>query len=109
VMLGSCGGYNSLAGVLDVSPDAQIISSKQTGSMFVNEPIIRAIEENIREGKDLNWINIWSKLGKEFKGNSRYNELFEDYIPPQKNLGAIFIKAYRKLMKEKGKDTDSDG
>jgi len=23
-------------------------------------------------------------------------ETFEDYIPPQKNLGALFIKAYNK-------------
>ena len=101
VMLGSCGGYNSLTGVLDVAPDAQIISSKQTGSMFVNEPIIRSIEENIREGKDLDWIPMWNHLEAEFKGNPHFNEMFEDYIPPYKNLGAIFIKAYRKLMKEK--------
>jgi hypothetical protein len=25
-------------------------------------------------------------------------EGFEDYIPPYKNLGAIFIKAYKKAM-----------
>jgi len=27
-------------------------------------------------------------------------EGFEDYIPPYKNLGAIFIKAYKKAMGE---------
>jgi len=27
-------------------------------------------------------------------------EKFDDYIPPYKNLGAIFIKAYRKAMGE---------
>ncbi|MHB1921522.1 MAG: hypothetical protein ACYCOO_04730 [Chitinophagaceae bacterium] len=101
VMLGSCGGYNSLTGVLDVAPDAQIISSKQTGSMFVNEPIIRSIEETIREGKDLDWIPMWSHLEAAFRNSPHFNEMFEDYIPPYKNLGAIFIKAYRKLMQEK--------
>lgn len=100
VMLGSCGGYNSLAGVLNVAPDAQIISSKQTGSMHVNEPIIRTIEETIRSGKNLDWISMWQKLDSQFKGNAAFYELFEDYIPPHKNLGAIFIKAYKKLMKE---------
>jgi hypothetical protein len=101
VMLGSCGGYNSLAGVLDVAPLAQIISSKQTGTMFVNEPIIRAIEETIRAGKDVDWIPLWNKLSKEFKGTP-HQEQFEDYIPPHKNMGAIFIQAYRHLMKNNG-------
>jgi hypothetical protein len=107
VMLGSCGGYHSLASVLDVSPQAQIISSKQTGSMFVNEPIIRAIEETIRSGRDLDWVALWSKLGNEFKGNAHNRELFEDYIPPHKNLGAIFIKAYRQVMKDNGDNPSS--
>jgi hypothetical protein len=98
VMLGSCGGYNSLAGVLNVAPDAQIITSKQTGSMWVNEPIIRVIEKNIREGKDLRWETIWSNLSNEFKKDPAHYDLFQDYIPPQKNMGAIFIKAYKRLM-----------
>src|SRR5699024_874546 len=55
VILGSCGGYNSLANVLNVAPNAQIITSKQTGAMGVNEPIIRSIERHIREGEDLYW------------------------------------------------------
>ncbi len=100
VMLGSCGGYNSLAGVLNVAPDAQIISSKQTGSMYVNEPIIRTIEETIRSGKDLDWIKMWGHLNNQFKGDKAHYDMFEDYIPPHKNLGAIFIKAYKKLMNE---------
>jgi hypothetical protein len=98
VMLGSCGGYNSLAQVLNVAPDAQIITSKQTGSMRVNDPVIHAIEKNIREGKDLKWETIWSNLNRQFKSAPRNYALFQDYIPPQKNMGAIFIKAYKRLM-----------
>lgn len=98
VMLGSCGGYNSLAQVLNVAPNAQIITSKQTGSMRVNDPVIHAIERNIREGKDLRWESIWSTLNRQFKANPDNYALFQDYIPPQKNMGAIFIKAYKKLM-----------
>lgn len=101
VMLGSCGGYNSLASVLNVAPNAQIITSKQTGSMRVNEPIIRAIERNIREGKDLRWEYIWANLSQYFKRQPANYKLFQDYIPPQENMGAVFIKAYKKLMHEK--------
>lgn len=101
VMLGSCGGYNSLASVLNVAPNAQIITSKQTGAMGVNEPIIRSIERHIREGKDLQWEQIWKQLNGQFKGSPHYYELFQDYIPPQENLGAVFIKAYKKIMNAK--------
>lgn len=98
VMLGSCGGYNSLAQVLNVAPDAQIITSKQTGSMRVNDPVIHSIEKNIREGKDLKWETIWATLNNQFRKNAGNYELFQDYIPPQKNMGAIFIKAYKRVM-----------
>jgi len=98
VMLGSCGGYHNLSVVLDHSPDAHIISSKQTGAMNVNEPIIKNIEARILEGKDVEWIGMWKDLNEYFtKKLPTYKETFSDYVPPHKNLGAIFIKAYRRL------------
>ena len=93
ILLGSCGGYQSLNQVLGICPYAQIISSKQTGSGLINAPMITALMETAREGKDLNWPNLWSNLSKIFKGN----ETFEDYVPPHKNLGAVFIMAYNKM------------
>jgi hypothetical protein len=100
VMLGSCGGYHNLGKVLDHSPDAHIISSKQVGARDINEPIIRAINDNAINGTDVEWITMWRGLNGYFslKGKEKYKELFDDYIPPHKNLGAIFIKAYRKML-----------
>jgi hypothetical protein len=100
VMLGSCGGYHNLAIVLQKAPEAHIISSKQVGTRFVNEPIIRTLEETIRSGKNVDWVQMWSTLNKRFAGDARNRELFSDYVPPHKNLGAIFIKAYKQIMKE---------
>lgn len=97
VMLGSCGGYHNLGTVLGHSPDAHIISSKQTGAMAVNEPIIKAMNNRLLEGKDIDWISLWLELDKYFAGKGAQQELFNDYVPPHKNLGAIFIKAYRRL------------
>ena len=38
---------------------------------------------------------MWAKLTVYFnKTPKELKETFEDYIPPQKNLGALFIKAY---------------
>jgi hypothetical protein len=39
---------------------------------------------------------MWKDLSKQFSGAAK--EKFDDYIPPYKNLGAIFIKAYRRAM-----------
>jgi hypothetical protein len=99
VVLGSCGGYNNLNEVLTICEDAQIISSKQVGTKTVNEPILQAINNNIVNGRNIDWITIWRDLSTKFT-NAASREKFEDYIPPYKNLGAIFIKAYRKSMGE---------
>lgn len=99
VVLGSCGGYNNLNEVLTICKDAHIISSKQVGTKTVNEPILQAINNLMVSGKDIDWINMWKELsGKFTTGDAK--EKFDDYIPPFKNLGAIFIKAYRKAMGE---------
>jgi len=96
VLLGSCGGYHNLHDVLEISPYAHIIASKQVGSGTINQPMIVSITETLRQGKNLNWPELWKSFGKQFKGN----EMFDDYIPPHRNLGAIFIMAYNKLMDE---------
>jgi hypothetical protein len=98
IILGSCGGYNNLKDVLTVCPDAHIISSKQTGTQTVNEPIIRAINNTLLEGRDIEWIPLWAGLEKQLKGNAQAMDRFSDYIPPHKNLGALFIKAYKIRM-----------
>lgn len=95
VMLGSCGGYHNLGTVLDHSPDAQIISSKQIGAMAVNEPIIKAINEDLLAGKDINWPILWTSVQNVLRQPAL--STFSEYVPPHKNLGAIFIKAYRRL------------
>ncbi len=97
VVLGSCGGYHNLAKVLNASPDANIISSKQVGAYSVNTPILNALNDILLSGNDVNWITMWQDLSKYFAGKgASLNDLFSDYVPPNKNLGAIFIKAYRK-------------
>ena len=96
VMLGSCGGYQNLAKILNVNEDAHIISTKQVGSFSVNEPILRAINDKIRNGNNIEWIPLWQQITTAVKGDGRASELLKDYVPPHKNLGAIFIKAFRK-------------
>jgi hypothetical protein len=97
VILGSCGGYHNLDDVLKKCPDAHIISSKEVGTRTVNEPILRHINEDLMMGHNIDWVTIWNELSAQFpSGDAR--ERFENYIPPYKNLGALFIKAYNKAM-----------
>jgi hypothetical protein len=97
IMLGSCGGYQNLDSILTYAPEAHIISTKQTGAMNVNKPIIDALDNTLREGKNIDWRQMWNGLQAQFsKAPTEVRETFEDYIPPHKNLGALFIKAYKK-------------
>jgi hypothetical protein len=90
VLLGSCGGYNVISDVLKHAPDAHIIASKQTGKIRINEPFIQIMNDKLRAGANIDWIPFWN----EFKAKAGKVEGFDDYIPPYKNLGALFIKAY---------------
>lgn len=99
VVLGSCGGYNNLNDVLTICQDAHIISSKQVGTKTVNEPILQAINTNLVAGRNIDWISLWGQLSTRFQ-DSASKEKFDDYIPPYKNLGAIFIRAYKESMGE---------
>lgn len=98
-VLGSCGGYHSLSSIIEKAAEVNIISSKQIGVQGVNNPLLKIIADTIREGKDIEWQQIWKSLDTKLKGTESYNR-FLDYIPPHKNLGAIFIKAYNHLNQE---------
>jgi hypothetical protein len=92
ILLGSCGGYQKLNDILKICPDSHIISSKQVAAGVVNQSLIDVISEKLRLGKDLNWEEIWKTV--QGRVGAGYKEKFDDYIPPSKNLGAIFITAY---------------
>jgi hypothetical protein len=97
VFLGSCGGYHLIHDVLEKAPDAHIIASKQIGATEVNRPFFQLLTEKIRNGNGVDWIPFWKELDRMVTAKE-----FEDYIPPYKNLGALFIKAYKIAMDEEG-------
>ena len=90
VFLGSCGGYHLIHDVLAKATDAHIIATKQIGDTKVNKPFFQLLTEKARTGTNVDWIPFW----KELKQMAQ-SEDFDDYIPPYKNLGALFIKAYK--------------
>ncbi len=92
VLLGSCGGYQKLANVLNRAPQAQVISSKQIGKGVINAALLSQIAETLEKGQDLSWRNIWKQMNERLTGAAKTS--FQDYIPPYKNLGLLLLKAF---------------
>lgn len=100
VLLGSCGGYKNLKKILETSPDAHIISTKEIGAGDINRPIMNYLNQSFLNSDKIVWKDMWRSLSTTFNQdkNKTILESWESYIPPYKNLGAIFIKAYNTKM-----------
>jgi len=93
-ILGSCGGYKNMKKIIELNPDVHIIASKQVGSMVVNDPLVKQVNNTLLESKDLDWVSFWEELNVKFKTDTNVSKLFEEYIPPYKNVGAYVIRLY---------------
>ena len=96
IILGSCGGFQNLNKILVINPEAHIVSTKEIGAGDINGPVLTYINEIYRTGANLNWRKMWTTLAKNFSVNPKkeVRDSWENYVPPYKNLGAIFLKAY---------------
>lgn len=94
VFIGSCGGFYKAAIATQNAPGAHIIATRQIGTKHINDPLIFAINEALREGKDIEWPLFWEKM-KSSLGNY---SLFYDYVPPHKNIESLFQQAYYKTL-----------
>ncbi|MFA5351242.1 MAG: SAM-dependent methyltransferase, partial [Candidatus Omnitrophota bacterium] len=101
VWLGSCGGYQNVSPILNRSPNASIISTKGTGTMLVNDPLLRMLNQEILNNSSVNWPSFWQKAQNKLSDQ----EDFRRYVPPHKNLGVLFIKAYNRLLEDSSSGT----
>ena len=93
-ILGSCGGANSSISIASINPDAQLIVSKKMGSKSINDPIIYVINETLLNKEDLSWPIVWDKLSLRFNGDEFTRNLFNEYIPPGKNVSFFVLKLF---------------
>jgi hypothetical protein len=91
VYLGSCGGYNEVYKVFEANPDAHIISTRNVGSRFINDPILSRINQKAIANENIPWNEIWSSLDKSFTSKNT-RDLFSAYIPPNRYIGIMFIR-----------------
>jgi hypothetical protein len=52
-------------------------------------------------GQDVNWIELWNEVGVQMK-TPALQDKFNDYVPPHKNMGALFLKAFKIQLLEQG-------
>lgn len=93
VHLGSCGGFQNLGETLRRSPQANVISTQETGSMFVNDPLLASINESIRTKGQVNWHAQQQFLDQV---PSEYNHA---YLLPHKNIPARMQPRYDALQR----------
>jgi hypothetical protein len=93
-ILGSCGAYNSAISIATINPDVQIIGSKKMGAKSINDPIIEVINGTLQNGNDIVWANVWSQLRDRFGKDEFTLNLFNEYIPPGKNVSLFVLKLF---------------
>ena len=74
--------------IMELNSQVHIIASKQVGSMAVNDPLLRHLNDSLAAGKKIDWVNFWSELSQKFKNDPLTSKLFEEYMPPYKNVSS---------------------
>ena len=73
--------------------------TKEIGKGDINTPVLNCLNSNLLTGKPLVWKNMWNTLTKQFAtADADTRASWDDYIPPYRNLGVIFIKAINKKI-----------
>jgi hypothetical protein len=62
--------------------------------MAVNDPLLRHLNDNLTAGKTIDWVSFWNELNEKFKDDANASKLFEEYMPPYKNVSSYVIRLY---------------
>jgi hypothetical protein len=97
VFLGSCGGYQNVRQALQFASNAFIISTRQVGSASINDELLYTMNEWIRTGRNLNWTILWNLMDTKLSTNTKMKTRFTEYVAPNQNLGALYLRRYNQL------------
>lgn len=98
VYLGSCGAYHNIAEVIQRTDHVSIIASKQIGTYAVNNTLLERMSTALATEHALYWRTLWAQLDKTFAADAEKTySRFLDYVPPHKNMGALFLSTYKRL------------
>jgi hypothetical protein len=94
VSLGSCGGAKNISDVLAKVPTAQVMATRNTGTMLVNDPLMRAVDSSLLAEGSVDWEAMQIQMSAVFgRGDSEVNSRWTSYQLPHKNKTAHLIAA----------------
>ena len=95
VILGSCGGADQIHEVLEASHEAQVIATRGVGTTGINDSLLKALNDRILKGeRTIEWNGFWRELG----GNRGSGALFREYLAPNRDTSAVFLRAYYRFF-----------
>jgi hypothetical protein len=110
-IVGSCGGFENLETILQQSPNTQIILTKGTGTAWINNLIVPAINQRILSGvQEIHWVEFKQNLRTElvqsmqrFPNSDQILNVFDSfYLFPHENIGFIMMRAWMQFLGDNG-------
>ncbi len=89
VFLGSCGGYHSFPEIVRKARHVHSLATRGTGTRYVNDPLLKMINERIRTKGRLEWQSVWTQAQRRL-GHLRE---FSAYVGPHTNVSMLFLAA----------------
>lgn len=106
VFLGSCRGLGKVHAVMETAPAAHVIVSRNTGTLSVNDPLLKDFNDRLLDGTEaLDWAEFWQAQSSRLRDRGG----FADYIAPHRNPASIFLRAYYSAVQEAGRCASACG
>jgi len=61
--------------------------------------MIAVINENLQTRGQLNWTEVWQQLSGKFSKDEFTLNLFNEYIPPARNVSLFVLKLFNNYKK----------
>ncbi len=82
LVLGSCGGYATVAQIMSKHPEVQVISTRGTGTKAINDRLLSSLDTSLRDQETIEWKDFWSGMSQRLERD----EDFRDYVPPNEHF-----------------------
>jgi hypothetical protein len=104
-VLGSCGGFENIESVLKLSLYSSIVLSKGTGTIWINNTLIKEMNELLLLGDNLQWkyfrISVRNLIEKKLGTRDikdKILHIFDNfYVMPNENVGLSMVRRYMEL------------
>ena len=102
VNLGSCGGAKNISEVLGKAPSAQVMATRNVGTMLVNDPLIRAIDSSLLAQGQIDWGAMRTQMTGIFaRSGGSANERWQSYQLPNQNRTAHLLAALKRVAEKR--------